>query len=149
MPTKLRLLHGEDHLDRMGLDEPAPAPERPELPTDAAQDVREVWDRIVAELEAMDLAFSADSDGLRCYAEAVVVHRKASAVLARTGVLVRGIHGNLVRNPALQAQRDAAATIRAWSQEFGLTPSARTSIRGKEAAGAGGSENPFADASGT
>jgi P27 family predicted phage terminase small subunit len=33
-----------------------------------------------------------------------------------------------VKNPALQIVRDTAATIRSYSQEFGLTPSARASI---------------------
>lgn len=120
-------------------------------PADASEPVLEVWRRVVRELEAMNLAFAADADALRCYCEAVVIHRKASAVLARTGVLVRGSGGrdgqagrgtNLVRNPAIQIQRDAAMTIRAFAQEFGLTPSARSSIRATDAS-ASADDNPF------
>lgn len=142
-PTALKLLHGERHRDRINPDEPAPRPTLPDLPDDASDEVRRVWDRTLAELDAMNLAFSSDRDALRCYCEAVVVHRKASALLARSAVLVKGLHGHLVRNPALQIQRDAAATVRAFAQEFGLTPSARSSIRAGKA-GDGEERNPFA-----
>ena len=45
-----------------------------------------------------------------------------------------------MRNPLLAVQRDAAALIRVFAREFGLTPSARSDIRmggGKSDAGAG------------
>ncbi|MGH3834697.1 MAG: P27 family phage terminase small subunit [Pseudonocardiaceae bacterium] len=62
------------------------------------------------------------------------------------GPIASDLHGNLVRNPALQIQRDAAQTIRAFAQEFGLTPSARSSVRAVKAGGASSDEdaNPFA-----
>jgi P27 family predicted phage terminase small subunit len=143
-PTALKLLHGERHLDRINADEPVPRPAELEPPADASEAVLEVWHRIVAELEAMNLAFPADADSLRCYCEAVVSHRRASEVLRHSGVLVKGIHGNLVRNPALQIQRDAAQSVRAFAQEFGLTPSARSSIKATDAAGGQDGDNPFA-----
>lgn len=131
-PTVLKLLHGERHADRLNYEEPLPRPTLPTLDPEADPAVRAVWDQTVAELDAMDLAFTCDGPSLRCYAEAVVLHRKASRVLARSGVLIRGAAGHLVRNPALQIQRDAAMTVRAFAQEFGLTPSARSSIRAGE-----------------
>lgn len=127
-PTKLKLLKGEEHRDRINDDEPEPAPADPVLPDEVAEEVRAVWDATVLQLQAMGLAYAADSDSLRCYCEAVVSHRRASAVLAKTGVLVKGLHGNWVRNPALQIQRDAATTVRGFAQEFGLTPSARSQL---------------------
>ncbi|GJF04950.1 phage terminase small subunit P27 family [Pseudonocardia sp. D17] len=143
-PTVLKLLHGERHRDRINSDEPTPRPADLQEPDGASDEVLAVWRRIVAELEAMNLAFPSDADALRCYCEAVVTHHKASAILKRTPVLVKGIHGNMVRNPALQIQRDAANTIRAFAQEFGLTPSARSSIRATDAAGGVPDDNPFA-----
>lgn len=142
-PTTLKLLHGERHKDRINPDEPKPRPVLPILPDDASDDVREVWDETLAELDAMDLAHAADAAALRCFCEAVVVHRKASAELTEKPILIITAQGSLARNPALAVQRDAAQTIRAFAQEFGLTPSARSSIRAGEAGG-GGEENPFA-----
>lgn len=144
MPSKLRVLHGERHLDKIGLDEPVPNPTSPQVPDDASPAVQAVFREVVRELEGMGLAYSSDTDSLRCYCEAVIQHRRASAILAKSQVLVKGLHGVLVRNPALQIQRDTAQTIRAFAQEFGLSPSARTSIRSREAGGAVG-DNPYAD----
>lgn len=141
-PTNLKLLHGERHQDRINVDEPQPRAAFIEPPEELAPDVAAVWRTTVRELSAMGLAYSSDADTLRCFCEAVATHRKACAVLAKSPILVKGIHGNMVRNPALQIQRDAAATIRNFAQEFGLTPSARSTIRRQEA-GASREDNPF------
>lgn len=140
-PTALRLLHG-DRKDRINEREPVARDTLPELPDNVSGEVRQVWEYTLGELQVMRCVAAADRDSLLAYCEAVVVHRKASAVLAKTPVLVKGIHGNMVRNPALQIQRDAAQTIRAFAQEFGLTPSGRTRIQTE--ATHGERENPFA-----
>lgn len=127
-PTKLRLLHG-DQPCRINKDEPQPADGSPVCPPEIAPDVRAVWDYTLGHLDAMGMASGADRDALICYCEAVVAHRKASALLARSPVLIQGHRGVLVRNPAVAMQRDASNVIRAFAHEFGLTPSARSEIR--------------------
>lgn len=127
-PTALRLLHG-DRTDRINFDEPIAATGVPECPSDDA-DVRAVWNYTTEQLAAMGVLTLADRDTLACYCEAVVAHRKASAILAKSPILVRSSDsGALVRNPALQAQRDAAGLISRFAQHFGLSPSARSEIR--------------------
>jgi P27 family predicted phage terminase small subunit len=110
---------------------PAPngLPQCPDAVTDPQ--VREVWEYTVDQLAAMGCASTADRDLLACYCEAVVIHRKASAVLAQSSVLVRPRPKSeaLIRNPALQVQRDSAATVSRLAQHFGLSPSARSEIR--------------------
>ncbi|MPZ66178.1 MAG: phage terminase small subunit P27 family [Pseudonocardiaceae bacterium] len=141
-PTALRLIKGDHHKSRFNSDEPIPRGLPPVCPDDVSDNVREIWDYTVAEMEVMGIAYAADRDALRAYAEAVVTHQRACAVLKQSSILVKGRHGNMIRNPALQVQRDSAATIRAFAQEFGLTPSARTRI---EAGGVteDGEQNPF------
>ena len=71
----------------------------------------------------------ADRDTLACYCEAVVTHRKASALLRQTGILVRTAKGNVpMRNPLHQVVRDSAVLVRVFAREFGLTPSARAEL---------------------
>lgn len=148
-PTALKLVKGDDkkHPERINRSEPKPEMIAPDRPEDLADDVGEVWDRVIADLSFMGLAAAADQDSLKCYCEAVVVHRKASAVLAKSPVLIKGLHGGMVRNPAIVVQRDAALTICRFAQEFGLTPSSRTRIRVEEASGRASSatdtSNPF------
>jgi len=140
------LLDG-DRTSRINLDEPVARIGLPECPDDVSDDVRQVWDYTVRELVVMGIAFAADRDSLLCYCEAVVTHRRACAVMAKSAILVKGLHGGMVRNPAIQIQRDAAMQIRAFAQEFGLTPSARSTIRAQEAGRTRDQEadvNPFA-----
>jgi P27 family predicted phage terminase small subunit len=87
-----------------------------------------IWTYTVVELRAMGIDAPSDRDALVAYCEAVDKHRKASALLRRSPLLIAGQKGNLVRNPLLMIQRDAAHLIRQFAQEFGLTPSARTRI---------------------
>ena len=79
----------------------------------------------------MGLAHTSDADSLRCLAEAVVVNRKATAVLAEQPILVPGLRVPRTQPRAPQVERDAAQTIRGFAQEFGLTPSARTGVQVK------------------
>jgi P27 family predicted phage terminase small subunit len=145
-PTALRLLHG-DRKDRINTREPIARDIPPAAPEQLADDVREIWDYTLRELIAMKCASSADRDSLVCYCEAVIAHRKASEILARSTVLIKGLHGGMVRNPALQIQRDAASTIRAFAQEFGLTPSGRSRIQ-TEGKSSSEQANPFAASAG-
>jgi P27 family predicted phage terminase small subunit len=139
-PTQLKLLHG-DRKDRINHAEPLPRNALPELPDGVSDEVREIWEYTLRELIAMKVAHAADRDALLCYCEAVVTHRKASALLKKSAILVQGRDGGLVRNPVLQIQRDAATLIRGFAQEFGLTPSARTRVEVPEGAS---TDNPFA-----
>jgi P27 family predicted phage terminase small subunit len=132
-PTRLRLLHG-DRPGRTNQDEPPTPSGLPECPDDAADDVRQVWDYTIGNLIVMGVATPADRDALRCYCEAVVTHRKASALLAEQSTLIPGtVKGAVVANPAVRVQRDAAAQVRAFAGEFGFTPAARSEIHKGEA----------------
>lgn len=133
-PTQLRLLHG-DRKDRINRDEPIPESGVPDPPYEMTDDVLEVWTYTADQLRKMGTLSMADRDVLACYCEAVVTHRKASQMLGKTGILnrtapstARRTGTQFVRSPLLQVQRDAAATIRAFAQEFGLSPSARSEI---------------------
>jgi len=70
-----------------------------------------------------------DTDALRCYCEAVARYAEASRLLAQTGLLVRGQHGELVKSPLHQILRDHRDAIRLFARELGLTPSARAGLK--------------------
>src|SRR4051794_1038055 len=118
-PTQLRVLHG-DRKDRINTNEPVAADGAPECPDGVSDAVRDVWDYTLAQLGAMGVATPADRDSLLCYCEAVVTHRQASAILARSNILIRRADSDtLMRNPALVVQRDAALLIAKFAQHFG------------------------------
>ncbi|MBV8971766.1 MAG: phage terminase small subunit P27 family [Sphingomonadaceae bacterium] len=130
-PTRLKLLQGETRPSRIGSPEPQPREHPPEAPTWLAVEARAVWDRTVAELDAMGMAFAADADALAVYCNAVVNHARAQQVLDRSGVLVKGADGGIVRNPANTVVNHNAAVIARFAREFGLTPSARVGLAGE------------------
>jgi P27 family predicted phage terminase small subunit len=80
----------------------------------------------------MGLLYACDGDSLAAYCEAVVRHQKACEIVNTTGILVEGRRDGMVKNPAVQVVRDCEATIKAFAQEFGLTPSARTRLKTTE-----------------
>lgn len=127
-PTGLRLVRG-DRKDRINDDEPQPMEGSPACPMGAAPEVHAIWAYTLEQLEHMKIVTMADRDSLYAYCEAVVMHRIASHVLATEGIIADGLHGGMVKHPAHQIQRDSAAMIRAFAQEFGLTPSARSTIK--------------------
>lgn len=87
-----------------------------------------MWRRLAPLLHEKGLFTEWDRDAFGVFCEAVVQHRRACE-LVNTSLLVKGLHGGLVKNPAAQIVRDTAQVIRGFAQEFGLTPSARVGIQ--------------------
>jgi P27 family predicted phage terminase small subunit len=125
-PTALKLVKGEQK-SRINNDEPQPEDGVPQCPS-LLPAVREVWDYTVAQLRTMRVLTMADRDMLAAYCEAVVMHREASRIIARDGMLLHDGNG-AYKNPATLLQREAANAIKAFGTEFGLSPSARTRIK--------------------
>ena len=126
-PTGLRLLHGEN-LQRINDAEPLPPPGLPDAPP-LSPVAQEVWDATAPRLLAMGCLAVTDGDALGAYCEAVSVMRRSASILARSDVLITSARLNQpIRNPVLAALRDAQHTVLMYAREFGLTPSARTTI---------------------
>lgn len=109
-------------------------PKAPPAPPFLPPEGRQVWDEVVEDLDRGGVLVRVDGPSLEAYVMAVVMHRKASRKLIKEGPVVKGYRGSKVKNPALQVQRDQAATIRAFAREFGLTPAARVNLPAPEPA---------------
>jgi P27 family predicted phage terminase small subunit len=134
-PTKLKVIKGEKP-SRINQREPKPEapPSAPSALEWLSPAAKAVWDSLVPQLHAKGLFTDWDQETFAVFCEAVVHHRLACEATDGSAILVRGAHGNFVKNPALQIVRDCAQTIRAFAQEFGLTPSARSGIELPEGA---------------
>lgn len=143
-PVALRLVTGEHRPSHLNLDEPIAPDEGLVCPDDANDRVREVWTEAVEWLTKMKIARTPDRYTLRAYCEAVDHYERATAISSQSPPVIRNDRGYFVANPAWRAQDRAALTLLRFSQEFGFSPSARSSI---EATKAGNDEdNPFAEA---
>jgi P27 family predicted phage terminase small subunit len=125
-PTNLRVLHG-DRPDRINRNEPLPTGEV-EMPPFLSDPAAAVWQRLAPDLEHKGLLTAWDVDSFAVLCDAVAQYQAASKLVAQSGVLIKGRKDAVVKNPAMQLVRDSAQTIRAYAQEFGLTPSARTGL---------------------
>jgi len=131
-PTHLRIVQGE-RKDRINTAEPTPSAKPPRAPAWLSDDAKKVWRRTVAQLKEMGIASEADTDILAAYCTAVVNLQRATEIVDRTGIMVKGRRDGVVKNPAVQIQRDAAQLVARLGAEFGLTPSSRSRVRSTDA----------------
>ncbi len=95
----------------------------PELSPGAA----DVWRRLAPDLVAKKVLTDWDREAFRVFCELVAKNEEVRPLLD-AGPLVRSRDGGLITNPAWRIFRDSAHLIRAYAQEFGLTPAARASV---------------------
>lgn len=127
-PTKVKLLRGEQHLNRLNLLEPTPPANTPTMPHGMDAAAKVVWRRVLRDMRDTGVIRAADTDVLRAYCEAVATYVVTANLLSKSGPLVRGQKGELVKNPLHQVVRDNRDAIRLFARELGLSPSARAGL---------------------
>jgi P27 family predicted phage terminase small subunit len=130
-PTALKVLAGETRPSVINYAEPIPEGGSLTPPKDLRLEARVIWEQVVAALGRTGVLTSADKHILRLYAEAMARYLEAETMLSRTGPLIKGRDGNLVKNPLHQIVRDNADAVKKYAREMGLTPAARVGLRGE------------------
>ncbi len=126
-PTRAR--RGTGHrataIQRAGVLVPVPSREQqlPAPPADLPPEVHELWTLAMEELAPRGLR-AADYEAIRMMCMAAARHRRASARINATDVVVSGPNGPIV-NPLLRVERDEAATYLRIAEQYGLTMAAR------------------------
>jgi len=127
-PKPLRLLEGNPGHKPIPASEPAASPGSVEPPAHLTAESRAVWEGLAAELESKGLLAPRYLLDFEVLCDAVVQYRRAAAVLARTGPVIRGRSDEMVTNPASREFARYAGVILAYGREFGLTPASVTAI---------------------
>jgi P27 family predicted phage terminase small subunit len=129
-PTKVKLLRGETRPSRVNYREPLPSAKIPAMPPDMDDEAKVIWRRVIATMGKTGVIRSPHGDMLRGYCEAVVDYNRAHAVLAATGILVKGQRpGDIVKNPVWQIVREARDQMLKFGTEFGLSPSSQSGLQ--------------------
>jgi P27 family predicted phage terminase small subunit len=105
---------------------------RPEPPEGLNEAQLERWHDIVASLPDEFLS-RADVQTLERMAIAWTAFRETTALINKSGMLVKGIHGEVVRNPAWAIRRQATQEMQDCGNALGLSPLARTRLTAPEA----------------
>lgn len=146
LPTNLRLLNGRGNGRDSGGREVKATPGFVRLPPARPDwldgEARRMWDDVVPELTRLQLLKPIDEGALTAYCLTWQRLCDASAIVARTGLILETEKGP-IKNPAVLIVEAASKELRAWSSEFGLTPSSESRL-GKAEAPDGQDDNPFA-----
>lgn len=126
-PTHLRIVRGE-RADRINKNEPKASKSKPRCPNWLSAEAKTVWRRTVKQLELMGILSEADNDIICAYSNAVVNYQRATELVDKAGVLIKGRRDGVVTNPAVRVQRDSAMLVHRFATELGLTPSSRTRL---------------------
>lgn len=152
-PTNLKLLRGNPGKRPIRDDEPKPKVKIPECPAEIQGEAREEWDRITKELEVLGLIGDVDRAGIAAYCYCWEQWLQAINGIRKSGLIY--YHGRKydedgkvtnagypMHNPLLSIANKSMKEMRAWMDEFGMTPSSRTRISTKAARGEDDEENP-------
>jgi P27 family predicted phage terminase small subunit len=99
--------------------------ERPAMPRSLPEEAKAEWHRVVPVLEEIGLLATIDRAVLIRYCTAWADWCELARLLERSGKLIKGQKGNLVRNPLWLMKRDAEQAIAELARQLGLTPAAR------------------------
>jgi len=142
-PTAIQIVEGDprrlgkNKLQEKAAREPKPADGLPLCPRHLQYYARGAWNRWRKQLQAMDLDRAPDAQALECACLAYEDVVECSKLIKKHGRVVprraRDAAGNwvvvgLVTHPAVRQRNQAMMILKAFCDEFGLTPAARTRL---------------------
>lgn len=132
-PPALKLLNGRGNgKDSAGRPVPAVpkfAREAPEPPEWLTGEALAEWNRVVPQLESLDLLKVADAATLAAYCETWARYVSAVKEYQANGLtLINPDSGRVGKNPAVSIAEAAATQLRALANDFGLSPAAERNI---------------------
>lgn len=145
-PAGLKILEGRGNGRDSGGREVKPTPGFIRLPPTAppflAGAALDLWDQIVPELQRLKLLKPIDQAALTALCLTWERLCEAQRLVERDGLVLETERG-AVKNPAILIVEAASKELRAWSSEFGLTPSAEGRLGLSVPDSDGDDDNPF------
>lgn len=132
-PTHLKVLEGNPGKRPLNTREPQPQKAAPRCPEWLTGEGRAAWRRLTALLKGMGLLTVADADAMAGYSLTYARWREAEQFLSAHGLVfpLRDEQGRvrcMQQFPQVAIARNALLLLKAYQQEFGLTPSSRSRI---------------------
>lgn len=132
-PTALKILNGNAGKHRLDGREPQPAVGTPHCPEWMSEEARRVWKRLVPQLRAMKVLTLVDADALAIYCHTYARWRDAEDFISKHGTVypIRDDHGRvkcMLQFPQVSIARNLLLVLRAYQQEFGMSPAARARV---------------------
>lgn len=140
-PTAIKLLHGNRSKRPLNLHEPKPSAAPPRCPAWLDAEAKACWRVLIPQLRDMGVLTRIDANALTNYCETWSRWKRAVLFLQKNGDVysLKDDQGNpkcVVQWPQVAVARNLVSVLHRYQQEFGLTPSARTSLKGSAVPGA-------------
>ena len=127
-PSGLRRLQGNPGHRPLPKAEPKPRPICPHRPQWLVGEARKEWERIAPELRRLGLLTTVDRAALAAYCQNYARWVKAEEFLSANDWTFTTDNGYIQQRPEIGIAHKAMALMKAFCQEFGLTPASRTRI---------------------
>lgn len=135
IPTNVKKLQGTYRKDRdVGKDFNLPAAQDiPKPPTYFRKRARDVWHKVIFELEKLNLLTNLDFELLAAFCYQVQIMEVAARDINKNGMFMESTNKQgatyRYKNPAVSIYNEAVTQVNKLAQQFGLSPSARTRIK--------------------
>lgn len=137
-PTAMRIREGNKGHRPLNQDEPVPPPGTPHCPTWLPADAKTVWYETLPMLQEMGVMSLIDGAALENYCQVMARWRRAEQFLAKHGSCYAATNKTgqkyLAQYPQVNEAAKLLALVKAYQQEFGMTPSARSGLHVEKAA---------------
>ena len=127
-PTRMKLVMGNPGKRPLNENEPRPKVKVPRVPQHLDKTAKAEWSRIVKQLKTLGLISSIDRAALAAYCQAYSRWSQAEESLAKAGLLVKTVNGNVVQNPLVGIANRSMELMHRFLAEFGMTPSSRSRL---------------------
>lgn len=133
-PTRLKVLYGNPGKRPLNRFEPKPQGATPRCPSWLDEEAKRKWRQLIPQLAAMGVLTSIDADALTNYCQIWSRWVRAEKFIQEHGDVYSikdeaGKPRYLQQVPQVSIARNLLHVLNRLQQEFGLTPSARSSIR--------------------
>jgi len=122
------VLEGNRSKRRINEAEPQPEQRRPTCPCWLTSYAQHEWQRIIPELERLELLTIVDRLALAGYCQSYARWREAEVIIAKEGLTFTTENGYVQQRPEVAIAHKALLAMKAFCQEFGLTPASRSHI---------------------
>lgn len=133
VPTSIKVLHGSKRARAQAKVEPLAELGAPEKPDWLGEIAADAWDDLVPILEGMRILTKADRLALEMLASVYEEWRSANETIENEGStqeVSTQYSSKTQAHPSVAQRSDAFRRLHSMIQEFGLTPSARSRIKG-------------------
>lgn len=133
IPTALKIVRGNPGKRPLNDREPQPPTDSPPyMPDHLDEMAQKEWKRIVPILEQMRVLTEADYMTLATLCQAFSTMAEAQRQLTRAGILYKTNSGYIQQSPLIAIVNQNALLVAKLCREFGLTPSARATVKTNE-----------------